>query len=159
MKFASIGIPAASRWSPRQPNSRRGGFTLLEALVALTILLAFAAALGPFLFQARRIMTNADGRVAAQILLRALLADPVNPESLANLAHDGESAGLRWRVTAEPTTIEAMLPQNRSVPHAAAADPSRPPPPHWVAYRVVARVAWAPGQLISAETVRLGKAD
>jgi prepilin-type N-terminal cleavage/methylation domain-containing protein len=154
MKFASIGIPAALRSLPRRRPSRRDGFTLLEALVALTIVLAFASALGPLLFQARRIMLNADGRVAAQILLRALLADPLDPASLANLARDGESAGLRWRVTAEPTTIEAMFP--RSPPAPRAADP---PPPNWAAYRVVASVSWAPGQRISAETVRLGKAE
>jgi prepilin-type N-terminal cleavage/methylation domain-containing protein len=156
MKFASIGIPAASRSFPRKPHSRRGGFTLLEALVALTIVLAFASALGPFLFQARRIMLNADGRVAAQILLRALLADPLDPAGLADLTRDGEGAGLRWRVTAEPTTIAAMFPRSRPAPRAAAADP---PLPNWVAYRVVASVSWAPGQLISAETLRLGKAE
>jgi prepilin-type N-terminal cleavage/methylation domain-containing protein len=157
MKFASIGIPAASRSSRRRPPSRRGGFTLLEALVALTIVLAFASALGPFLFQARRIMSNADGRVAAQILLRALLADPPDPAGLSNLARDGESAGLRWHVSAQPTTIEAMFPRGRSGP-AATAQPA-PPPPNWVAYRVVASVSWAPGQRIGAETVRLGKGD
>jgi len=125
--------------------------------VALTIVLAFASALGPFLFQARRIMINADGRVAAQILLRALLADPPDPAGLSNLARDGESAGLSWRVSAQPTTIEAMFPRRRPAP-AAAAEPA-PPPPNWVAYRVVASVSWAPGQSISAETVRLGKGD
>jgi prepilin-type N-terminal cleavage/methylation domain-containing protein len=157
MKFASIGIPAAWRLFRRQTLSKRDGFTLLEALVALTVVLAFAAALGPFLFQARRIMLNADGRVAAQILLRALLTDPLDPASLANLARDGESAGLQWHMTAEPTTIEAMFPPRRPTPRTAAADAS--PPPSWIAYRVVASVSWAPGQLISAETVRLGKSD
>jgi hypothetical protein len=129
---------------------------LLEALVALTIVLAFAAALGPFLFQARRIMLNADGRVAAQILLRALLADPPDPTGLAGLARDGEGEGLRWRVSAEPTSIEAMFPRSGPAPRTGAADP---PPPNWVAYRVVAAVSWAPGQFISGETVRLGKAE
>ena len=40
---------------------------MLEALVALTLVLAFAAALGPYLFHARRIMVDAEGRVAAQV--------------------------------------------------------------------------------------------
>ena len=44
MKFASIGIPAASR-SRRDGRKRQAGFTLLEALVALALILAFAAAL------------------------------------------------------------------------------------------------------------------
>jgi len=75
MSFVSFGIPVA-RSSARRRDRRRSGFTLLEALVALTLVLAFAAVLGPFLFHARRITANADGRVAAQILLRALLEDP-----------------------------------------------------------------------------------
>ena len=129
---------------------------MFEALVALTIVLAFAAALGPFLFQARRIMINADGRVAAQILLRALLADPPDPAGLAGLARDGEGEGLRWRVSAQPTSIKAMFPRSGPAPRARAADP---PAPNWVPYRVVASVSWAPGQFISGETVRLGKAE
>ncbi|HEY6256117.1 MAG TPA: type II secretion system protein [Xanthobacteraceae bacterium] len=141
----------------RRRHSRRG-FTLLEALVALTVVLAFAAALGPVLFQARRIMASADDRVAAQILLRALLADPVDPASLSSLSREGESAGLRWRVTAEPATIEAMFPRTASAPRAATAGPAQPLP-SWVAYRVVARVSWAAGQFVSAETVRLGKSE
>jgi hypothetical protein len=127
----------------------------LEALVALTVVLAFAAALGPFLFQARRIMNNADGRVAAQILLRALLADPIDPVSLSDLSRDGEGEGLRWHLSAEPSTITSMFPRSRPVPPPAAAG-SAAPPPDWAAYRVVASVSWAPGQLISGETVRLG---
>lgn len=155
MTFASIGTPAVSRSSPRKHSDARAGFTLLEALVALTILLAFAAAVGPLMFQARRIITNADGRVAAQILLRALLADPIDSASLASLARDGETEGLSWRIVAEPAAIE--LPEARA-PHPQAAAPTEPPV-HWVAYRVVASVSWAPGQLVSAETIRLGKVE
>jgi prepilin-type N-terminal cleavage/methylation domain-containing protein len=154
MKFASTGSPVASP-SPRPDGSGgRGGFTLLEALVALTVLSAFAAVLGPLLFQSRRIMLGADDRVAAQILLRALLNDPMDSASLSGVARDGESAGLRWRIIAEPTTIGAMFPRGVSVLRAASASAS--PPVNWVAYRVVARVSWAQAQSITGETVRLG---
>ena len=155
MKFASIGIPAGSRSPCRRPSGR-AGFTLLEALVALTIVLALASTLGPFLFHARRIMVGADDRVAAQILLHALLADPLDPASLTNLSRDGESAGLRWHVTAEPTSIAARFPRGRAVANASGAGAASPPP-NWTAYRVVASVSWGIGQLISGETVRLGK--
>ncbi len=155
MRFASIGLPAASMsWQLRR-RSRRG-FSLLEALVALTVVLAFAAALGPVLLQARRIVAGADDRVAAQILLRALLADPVDAASLSTLMREGETEGLQWRVHAEPTTIAAMFP-----PEAARApkpDPTQERP-NWAAYRVVAQVFFGQGQSVSAETVRLGKAQ
>jgi hypothetical protein len=119
------------------------------------VLLAFAAVLGPLLFHSRRIMLAADDRVAAQVLLRALLTDPLDSASLDGLAREGESAGLRWRVTAEPTAIEAMFRRDASAPRTAAASAS--PPPNWVAYRVVASVSWAHAQSIAGETVRLGR--
>jgi hypothetical protein len=125
-------------------------------LVALTILLAFAAALGPLLFQARRIIAHADGRVAAQILLRALLADPIDPANVARLGREGESEGLVWRVVAEPAAI--AIPEARPAARAQTAAPAEPPA-HWLAYRVIASVSWAPGQRISAETIRLGKSE
>jgi general secretion pathway protein I len=139
-----------------RPN--RNGFTLLEALVALTVVLAFAAALGPVLLQARRIMVGADDRVAAQILLRALLADPVDAASLGDFGREGETEGLQWRVRAEPTTIVAVFPPDPAL-RPPTADPARPPPPSWVAYRVIATVSFGQGQTVSADTVRLGKAE
>lgn len=179
MKFASIGSPAASMSSRLRRLSAgakcacpgkvvtgfpirtcanvRSGFTLLEALVALTVILAFAAALGPVLLQARRIMAGADDRVSAQLLVRALLSDPIDPAGLSGLAREGQTEGLVWRVTAEPSGIGVMFPPDPSA--RPAADPSQPPPPSWVAYRVVATVSFGQGQTVSAETVRLGKSE
>lgn len=135
MKFASIGTPAALR---SRRNGGRAGFTLLEALVSLAVVVAFAGVLGPHLSQARRIMANADGRVAAQVLLRSLLDGPFNRGSLAEASRDGETAGLRWRVASEP--MAAVEKQN------------------WQAYRVTASVTWGADQTITAETIRLRKA-
>jgi prepilin-type N-terminal cleavage/methylation domain-containing protein len=136
----------------------RRGFTLLETLVALALLLAFAATLVPFLYQARSIMISADDRVAAQALLRALLEDPVDPATLADLSRDGDSGGLHWHLGAEPSGIVAAFPQRPAPVSAAAATkpPSRPP---LIAYRVVATVTFGAGRSISGETVRLGNAE
>jgi type II secretory pathway pseudopilin PulG len=147
MRFGSIGTRAASRSKRAEGRNERaerrsGGFTLIEALVALALVLAFAAALTPHLFQSRRIMVDADGRVAAHVLLRALLDAPFDRASLAQSTREGALEGLRWRVVTSP------LP-------AAAAGSDRPT---WTAYRVVARVEWGREQMISAETVRLGQA-
>ena len=138
MKFASIGTPAASR-SPRD-GSGQAGFSLLEALVALAVILAFAGVLGPHLSQARRIMADADSRVAAQVLLRSLLDAPFDRSSLVNASSEGETAGLQWRVVSEPT---------------AAATPDASKRPNWLAFRVMASVMWGSGQVITAETIRL----
>jgi type II secretory pathway pseudopilin PulG len=143
MKFASIGTPEASR--SRRDGSGQAGFSLLEALVALALVLAFAVVLGPHLSHARRIMADADGRVAAQVLLRSLLDAPFDRSDLAKVSRDGETAGLRWRVASEPVVVAAA-------PRAANR-------PNWQAYRVTASVMWGADQVITAETIRLRKAQ
>jgi len=142
MKFVSTGTLVASRSGRDDRSDRRAGFTLLEALVALALVLAFASAVGPHLSQARRIMANAEGRVAAQVLLRSLLNAPFDRSSLARAPREGETSGLRWRIDTEPAAAVGARDQ-----------------PNWSAFRVVASVTWAPGQFIMAETIRLGKPE
>ena len=143
MKFASIGTPAVSRLH-RDGRKGQAGFTLLEALVALAVVLAFAAVLGPHLSQARRIMVHAEGRVAAQVLLRSLLDAPFDRSSLAKASRKGEASELRWRIVTEPVL---------------AAAPGAPDLPRWLPYRVTASVAWGSDQVITAETIRLGRPE
>jgi type II secretory pathway pseudopilin PulG len=146
MRFGSIGIraPSLSRRAEARKgraDRRAGGFTLIEALVALALVLAFTAALTPHLFQSRRIVADAESRVAAHVLLRTLLDAPFDRASLAQSTREGALDGLRWRVV--------------TVPLAAASNGSDRPA--WSAYRVTASVAWGRAQMISAETVRLGQ--
>ena len=141
MKSASIGSPVASRLC-RDKGRGQAGFTLLEALVALALLLAFAAVLGPHLSQARRIMNHAEGRVAAQVLLRSLLDAPFDRSSLANASLKGEANGLRWSIVAAPV---------------GATAPSAPDQQKWLTYRVTASVVWDADQVMTAETIRLGR--
>src|SRR5262245_17462313 len=144
MRFASIGIPAAFRSRRADARSRRSrGFTLIEALVALALILAFASALVPYLFQARRIAIGADSRVAAHVLLRTLLDTPFDRGSLANAAREGEVDGLRWRIVTEP--LRGIVTGGER--------------PDWSAYRVRASVAFGREQVVSAETVRLGRSE
>lgn len=140
MRSVLTGIRVALQSGRSERSDRQAGFTLLEALVALALLLIFASAIGPYLSQARRIMANAEGRTAAQVLLRSLLNAPFDRSGAARASHEGETNGLRWRIDTEPTAV--VRAQN---------------PSNWSAVRVVASVAWAPGQVIMAETIRLRK--
>jgi prepilin-type N-terminal cleavage/methylation domain-containing protein len=139
MKSVSTGTPVASQ-SRHDDRSRQAGFTLLEALVALALLLVFASVVGPHLSQARRIVANAGGRVAAQALLRSLLTAPFDRSTSARASQEGDTGGLHWRIDTEP--VAAVRPQAQ---------------PSWSAFRVVASVTWAPGQAVVAETIRLRK--
>jgi Tfp pilus assembly protein PilV len=143
MKFASTGTRAALPLRPGDPGKNCAGFTLFEALVALALVLAFVEVLSPYLFHARRIMANADSRVAAQVLLRSLLDAPFDRSQLANVSRGGEMAGLRWRIVTQPLEIGATPPRAQL----------------WTAFRVTASVSSSGGQIITAETVRLAKSE
>jgi prepilin-type N-terminal cleavage/methylation domain-containing protein len=142
MKSASTGTQAALQSRAGESDRGRGGFTLIEALVALALILAFAEVLGPYLFHSRRIGVNAGGRVAAQVLLRSLLDAPFDRSQLAHASRSGEVAGLRWQIVTEPV-MTSMLPPNGQ----------------WTAFRVTARVSSDRNQVVSAETVRLAKSE
>jgi len=116
---------------------------LFEALVALALVLAFVEVLGPYLFHARKIMVNAQGRVAGQVLLRSLLDAPFDRSQLDNISRSGETAGLRWQIVTQPMASGAVPPRGQQ----------------WAAFRVIASVSSPGGPAITAETVRLAKTE
>ena len=163
MRFASTGTRAALRLL-RKRGRRRAGFTLLEALVALALLVAFAATLGPYLFHARRIMAGVGDRIAAQVLLRSLMDTPFDRETPVRASRAGETDGMHWRILAEPIAIfpKPAAPRQKS-PEQRQGEPKQNEPAaqaiNWTTFRVIASVSWARDGSVSAETVRLGKAD
>jgi len=138
----------------RPDRSLLAGFTLIEALVALTILLAFSAVVGPMLFQSRCILSQGTGAVSADLLLRSLINAPLDRSVPGARLLEGRSGGFIWRVSIEPYYLDVVdilprFPANGSVQNDGK---------NWTAYHVVARVFWGHGQTASAETLRLGKA-
>ena len=163
MRFASTGTRAALRLF-RKRGRRRAGFTLLEALVALALLVAFAATLGPYLFHARRIMAGVGDRIAAQVLLRSLMDTPFDRETPVRASRAGETDGMHWRILAEPIAIypKPAAPRQKS-PEQRQGEPKQNEPAaqpvNWTTFRVIASVSWARDGSVSAETVRLGRSD
>ena len=158
MKFASTGTPAASQSSP-SARSKRGGFTLLEALVALTVVLAFASALGPFLFQARQIMINAEGG-SPRRSLACVACDAFDAINFAEASREGDADGFRWRISAEPIFIDALVSAqqlNRS--RREQPDSSAPERPSLDGVSRDRHRMVGSGASISADTVRLAKAE
>jgi hypothetical protein len=167
MRFTSIGTLA--RWRSYLSDSigGRAGYMLLEALVSLGLVLAFAAALGPYLFHARQIMSDADNRIAAQALLRSLLDRPIDRTTLSNDSRDGDSGGLHWRISTTP--IHVYSPGTRGLSNGASAtgnnlssgqtaggQNAQQQLQNWTAYRLFVSVSWRDGHAVSTETVRLG---
>jgi hypothetical protein len=119
----------------------------------LALLLAFAGALGPLMFHSHRILVQGDGQVRAELLLRSLLDTPIARNHPDLGFRDGESGGLRWDLAVEPIVSDALSIQ------AAAPDPKKPKPPNWSLLRVTAHVFLGAGQIITAQTLRLGNVD
>jgi hypothetical protein len=76
-------------------------------------------------------------------LLRTLLDAPYNRTQLVSAEREGEADGLRWHISTEPVLLDTG---------------SRQQGP-WRAVRLIASVSTGGGQMISAETVRLAKAE
>jgi len=129
--------------------------------VALSLLLTFAATLTPLLYQARRIMDNADRRVAADMVLRSILAAPIDRTSVANLSREGETSGLQWQMTVQPIAMPALPKSAMAKPKDTATTDQKKTQKEtdWASYLVNATVTYAPGRTLSAETVRLGTAE
>jgi prepilin-type N-terminal cleavage/methylation domain-containing protein len=157
MRWTSTGTMGALRSTCSDRRAANAGFTLIEALVAMTLLLSFVAVLGPYLFHARRIADGIDGRIAAQTLLRTLVDLPPDRSLLAQGPRDGEIGGMRWTVTAEPVFVEAMSSPAIDPGPGAASEPSDAmgKRTRWMAFHVTATVSWAPGRMVVADTVQL----
>jgi len=151
MKFASTGTPVESPSKRREGDERRSGFTLVEALVSLSLLLTFAAALGPVLSHGRHILAKGNGQVRAELLLRSVLESALDPSEAAIGFREGESGGFRWRVAIEPFTL--------TPPDSQPAAPAGKSPYNWSLYKISTRVFWGHDQSIMAETLRLGRID
>ena len=153
MRSVSIGTPAVSPSACDDERQRQAGFTLIESLVALSLLLSFAIALRPLLFQARHILTQGHGEIRAQILLRSLLQKPFDRSRPVIGLREGDKAGLHWRVDVEPFIDDAGQPE------APRAKPEKAQPFSWALFRVSADVSWGSGQAVAAETLRLGQVE
>jgi len=158
MRSMSTGTTAASLSTCGDHRDGRAGFTLIEALVAMTLLLAFVSVLGPSLFHARRVADGIDGRIGAQALLRTILDAPLDRSALAGGPRSGEVGDLNWTVTAEPMFVDAMVAPIGGPKQATTNKPAEPAPErkNWIAYHLIGTVSWAPGRMVVADTVRLG---
>ncbi len=158
MRSGSTGIPAASLSKLIKPNRRRAGFTLIEALVSLSLLLAFAATLGPLVFHGHRILVHGDGQVQAELLLRSLLQTPFDRADPELGIRAGENGALRWRVDVEPMPGDILPPE--PPPSTKKADVTKDgkakKQPKWALYQVTAAVSWGSGRIVKAETLQLG---
>jgi prepilin-type N-terminal cleavage/methylation domain-containing protein len=84
------------------PNSRSRGFTLIESLVALTVMMILLSAIGGLSASSLRSGRYVEHHVADIENIQQILAGLPARSELANRALSGEMAGYRWRLDGQP---------------------------------------------------------
>jgi general secretion pathway protein I len=104
--------------STRPPNRGSRGFTLVEALIALTVLMILLAAIGGLSASSLRAGFYVEHHVADIEAAQQMLAGLPARNELVNRTLTGDIAGYRWRMDAQPFTGDPVDPraQTRWVP-------------------------------------------
>ncbi|MBH0237855.1 prepilin-type N-terminal cleavage/methylation domain-containing protein [Methylobrevis albus] len=148
----AAAIPPSPRPSPRPPSpgrSPRAGFTLIEALVAFTVVALLAIAAQRAVVTARSGIERTAAFTAAEQVARDLLDLSPEPGWLSAGGVSGETLGRRWTVRAEVLGLAAP-----PRPQGAGNGPDAGARAEWRPLRVFIRVDTG-GGVLAVETVRL----
>jgi general secretion pathway protein I len=121
-------------------GGRDGGFTLIEALVALAVVSVALTAIGMLISANVRATQSLDQRLALLQTTRAILSALPRRDELELGDTSGEVADHRWRLDVMPFVVDFV-------------DPSVPAP--WIPEALVLRVQAPTGEILRLDTVRL----
>ncbi len=175
---ASCGLfigGASRRWVDRS------GFTLIEALVAFTVMAMVLGVLFRGVVQTRAGADVFAARTQEEVVARSLIADFRARRDLRDGSYAGTRDGRRWTLKASAMDLKEQLPKGdkklgadpaaaastdaAKAPNAGVSDPGVPGPstgrpqpskPVWVAQRLVLRVATG-ARPLESEVVHLVK--
>jgi general secretion pathway protein I len=120
------------------------GFTLIEVLVALSVVAAVLAAIGSLIGASVRGTRAVDFKLTAATTVRAIAAALPERDALRPGSQSGETMGQRWRVDVRPMTVPAI-------------DPGLPT--RWVPHAIVIRLQSPTGGIVEINTVRLRRRE
>lgn len=104
--------------SRRSCSDGAAGFTLIEALVALAIIVAVLGTIGSVIATTAKGTRSIDQRLALAGTAERLLADLPPRALLKPGRQSGELSGTRWRVDIAPMNMAGDDPASRFVPMA-----------------------------------------
>lgn len=104
--------------SRRNCSDGAAGFTLIEALVALAIIVAVLGTIGSVIATTAKGTRSIDQRLALAGTAERLLADLPPRALLKPGRQSGEVSGTRWRVDIAPMNMAGDDPASRFVPMA-----------------------------------------
>lgn len=144
----------------------RAGFTLIEVLVAFTVMATILVVAYRGVVTLRQGAEAFDDHAARELVARAVLDEALADRALTPGLHRGMRDGRRWTIVAKPIDLSAQLP-----PPAEKAQPKpgqAPPPgqpgakpaekPEWAMQRLTVRVE-SRGKPLEIETLRLVRAE
>lgn len=97
--------------STLRPHSHSRGFTLVESLIALAVMMIVLAAIGGLSASSQRAGRYVENHVADVESAQAILAGLPGRGELANRTLTGETAGYRWRLDAAPYSADFVDPR------------------------------------------------
>ena len=127
------------RSTPR-PSSHLRGFTLVESLVALTVMMILLSAIGGLSASSLRTGRYVERHLAEIENAQQVLAGLPGRGELANRTLSGEMAGFQWRLDAAPFSADFVDPRAQT---------------RWTPETVVLTVQGPSGVPLSFEMVRL----
>lgn len=119
-------------------GGKNAGFTILEVLIAITIVVTTLSAIGLLTGASTRGVRSVEQHVALVELARTVAADLPSLSQLPSNEAVGELYGGRWRVGISPFFGGAPVPESP-----------------WIPVRVSIRVQSPSGTILNLETIRL----
>ena len=129
------------RSMPRS-NSRSRGFTLIESLVALTVMMIVLSAIAALSASSLRTGRYVERHLAEVENVQQILAGLPGRGDLANRTQSGETAGYRWRLDAAPFSAAFVDPRAQA---------------RWTPQKIVLTVQGPGGVPLNFDMVRLVK--
>ena len=138
--------------SDNRPPRGSAGFTLIEVLVAISVLAVVLGAIGAVVGNTVRTIRSVDRRLPLLETAQSLIASLPARDALQPGTQSGTSGEFHWR-------IDAVL-LNRNVPDSATAAPSTAatsaaPKVNWMPLAISVRVQGSEGPPVRLDTVRL----
>ena len=143
-----------ARLAPTVARARGAdGFTLVETLVAFTVMAMLLSVLFRGVVTLRAGSTAFDDRTRETLVARAILEDALADRRLRGGTTSGRRDGLRWTVNAAAVDLSGQIPATPAEPPTPGQPPSNAKP-KWAPQRLVVRVETA-GRPVVVETIRL----